>query len=61
MSGKRVKWLNNLVKTYDVQLLLTLRNIYGEKTNNFDEIQLLEKAKKCWKNKVPGIEKWGRK
>lgn len=48
MSGSRRKWLTNLVKKRDLNMLISIRKHYGKSTADMDEEKLLRAAKKLW-------------
>ncbi len=60
MSGKRSKWLRKLIEKFDVNLLLSLRKIYGEKTNKMEIQELYKKSKKIWIMKIKETKTWGK-
>jgi len=60
MNGKRSRWIKTLVEDIDPPMLLTVRDHYGEKTNEMDEYTLYQAAKTLWKKGVKGTNKWGR-
>jgi len=60
MSQKKFRWLRQLVKNYDINLLLDLRNVHGEKTNEMDEKKLYKETKKLWYKQTPGVKNWGK-
>ena len=58
MRGKRARFLRNLVKKADANMLFSIRNYFGEFTENMNEVQIYRAAKKLWP--VYGRkEKWG--
>lgn len=60
MRAKKVKWIKELVIGDDPSLLLTIRNYYGSKTDNFDDSKIYRTAKKLYSKSVPGIKNWGK-
>lgn len=61
MNSRRAKWLKKLVRNFDLNLLLTVRKIYGEKTSEMKEYELYQKAKKIWGTKIKETKTWGNK
>ncbi len=61
MNQKKSKWIANLVKNKDINLFMTVRNNCGKKTETMSSRGLYRVAKKLWKLKVEGVEKWGRR
>jgi len=59
MRGKKVKWIKDLVIGEDPALLVTMRNYYGEKTEQFDDSKLYRKAKELYSRSVPERKTWG--
>jgi hypothetical protein len=60
MRKKRCMWIRELVTSDDPSLLMTIRNYYGQRTENFDDVQLYEKAKKLYENNANGVKNWGK-
>lgn len=60
MRGKRARWIKDLVIGDDPSLLLTIRNYYGSKTDQFDDAKIYRKAKQLWSECVPGTKNWGK-
>jgi hypothetical protein len=59
MRKTRVKFLWNLIKKNDPNLLISIRGIYGDKTKDMDEYKIYEIAKKLWSIKIPERKLWG--
>lgn len=59
MNQKKSKWIAKLVKNKDLNLFITVRNYCGKKTETMSSGELYRVAKKLWKLKVEGVEKWG--
>ena len=59
MRKKRVKEIWKLVRENDPNLLLSVRNYYGEKTKDMDEQSIFREAKKLWNRGIPARKLWG--
>ena len=59
MSQKRVKWIRNLIRNKDSNLLITVRNYCGEKTETMNSKEIYREARKLWRLKVRETKKWG--
>jgi hypothetical protein len=59
MRKTRVKFLWNLIKKNDPNLLISIRGIYGDKTKDMEEHKIYEIAKKLWSRKIPERKLWG--
>ena len=60
MNQKKSKWIANLVKNKDINLLMTVRNHCGKKTEKMEDRELYRVAKKLWILQIEGVEKWGK-
>ena len=59
MRKTRVKMIWNLVKKSDPNLLISIRNKCGNKTEEMDEYKMFEVAKELWSRKIPERKNWG--
>ncbi|MGD2072235.1 MAG: hypothetical protein PVG65_01955 [Candidatus Thorarchaeota archaeon] len=57
MNSGRAKWIRKLIGMQNTQLLLIIRDKYGEKTTSMSYPQIVKAAKKLWKERAPGMEK----
>ena len=58
MNSGRAKLIRKLIALKNPQVLLMLRNVYGERTAKMSYQQIVRAAKRLWKEKAPGTEKW---
>jgi len=61
MNQKRSKWIAMLVRNKDSNLLITVRNYCGKKTEMMSSEQIYKEAKKLWRQKVKETKNWGNK
>lgn len=58
MNSGKAKWIRKLVGLGVPQVMLTIRDKYGNKTAQMSHRQVFKSAKKLWKEKAFGVEKW---
>lgn len=61
MNSRRAKWLKKLVLNLDMNLLLTIRKIFGNKTSEMKEHELYQKTKRVWESRIKETKTWGKK
>ena len=61
MRKTRAKFLAKLARENDPNLLLTIRNRFGDKTKELENDNIYKYAKKLWNAKVPERKLWGNK
>ena len=61
MRKKRAKFLAKLSRENDPNLLLTIRNRFGDKTKDMKSDRVYKTAKKLWNAKIPERKLWGNK
>ena len=60
MNSSRLKWIRELVTDEDPSLLLSVRQYYGEKTKEMDDVMIYKAAKKLWRKNIPEKKNWGK-
>jgi len=60
MNQKKSKWIAKLVRNKDKNLLVTVRNYCGKRTETMGSKQIYKEAKKLWRQKVKETESWGK-
>ena len=60
MNSARAKWIRELVTDEDPSLLLSVRQYFGEKTKEMDDVAIYKAAKKLWEKNIPEKKKWGK-
>jgi hypothetical protein len=61
MRKIRAKKLAKLARENDPNLLLSIRNRFGDKTKEMENDKIYRTAKKLWNAKVPERKSWGNK
>ncbi len=58
MNSGKAKWIRKLVGLGVPQVMLMIRDKYGDRTAKMSYQQVFKFAKKLWKEKALGVEKW---
>ena len=58
MNRKRAKFISTLIAKRNPQVLISIRNVYGEKTERMGLRELYRAAKKMWKQHHQLTKAW---